>query len=148
MAELLSNEQADTEAGARVAENVLACVAHMCVHNNNALRNSKRAIVALNLTGNTRLQHTYPHLSSPILTYAHVCRRMLTYADAHRQRAGAGHVQPTRKLPAHLASRAPLPSISACRQRPGSFFFFTVAALPPLLSAHVCSRMLTYGDVW
>jgi hypothetical protein len=73
VAELLSNEQADTEAGARVAENVLACVAHMCVHNNNALRNSKRAIVALNLTGNTRLQHTYPRVCPRMPTYADVC---------------------------------------------------------------------------
>jgi hypothetical protein len=73
VAELLSNVQADTEAGARVAENVLACVAHMCVHNNRALRNSKRAIVSLNLTGNTRLQHTHPRLCSRMPAYAHVC---------------------------------------------------------------------------
>jgi hypothetical protein len=93
--ELLSNVQADTEAGARVAENVLACVAHMCVHNNSALRNSKRAIVALNLTGNTCLQHTtYAHVCSCMPTYAHTCSRML-------KRTGNARVQDTCSPPAN-----------------------------------------------
>jgi len=53
---LLANVKTNTDDGERVAENTLACVAHMCVHNNNALRNSKRSIILLNHTGNARLQ--------------------------------------------------------------------------------------------
>eukprot|EP00802_Teleaulax_amphioxeia_P002156 Tamp_02158.p1 GENE.Tamp_02158~~Tamp_02158.p1 ORF type:complete len:810 (-),score=229.93 Tamp_02158:2149-4578(-) len=53
---LLGNVKTNTDDGERVAENTLACVAHMCVHNNNSLRNAKRTIISLNHTGNARLQ--------------------------------------------------------------------------------------------
>ena len=70
---LLDKVKTDSEAGERVAENVLACVAHMCVHGMNEVRNDKRQMLRLNHTGNARLQDSCSRAAAPDLI-SHVVR--------------------------------------------------------------------------
>jgi len=73
LATLLDKVKTDGEAGQGVAENVLACVAHMCVHGSNEVRNAKRQMLRVSHTGNARLQDSCSPAATPDLI-SHVVR--------------------------------------------------------------------------